>query len=512
MTTGIPWLEWGADAFARAAAEQKPVLLAIGAAWCRWTEEMDRVSYRDPAVVRLVTERFIPIRIDADRRPDVSERYTLGGWPTTAFLTPAGDILGGGTNLESGPLAVVLAQVATAFAARRAEIDQRIAEPAGAGRDTGTDSDPGAHGLDDDAGRWLDEQLLARFDETWGGFGSEPKRVYADALAAALLRCGDTANPDLTRVVTHTLDVIAERGLWDPVEGGFFRYCERRDWSEPHVEKVLTLNARLLELYLSASQLLDRPDYADRAAAIIRFVHGTFADPDGGFYASQRADPAYVALSSLEARRGRAAPPIDRTVYTDATAVMASAYMLGSSILGDRSLVEFAATSIDRVVMETYERGGGVGHNATKAPVARGLLTDHVTISAALLDLYDLTGQDVYLDMPRELMSYCEQSMWDEAGFTDRARANLTGHDAPVGLLREPHRPLGLNCRAATVLARLAVCADEPRYLDQAVRTLACQTPVYREHGLDGAAYVLALDAVRHARSDEVQEHLKPEV
>ena len=99
MTTEeIPWLEWGADTFARAAAEQKPVLLAIGAAWCRGTEEMDRVSYRDPAVVQLVTERFIPIRIDADRRPDVSERYTLGGWPTTAFLTPAGEILGGGTN------------------------------------------------------------------------------------------------------------------------------------------------------------------------------------------------------------------------------------------------------------------------------------------------------------------------------------------------------------------------------------------------------------------------------
>ena len=498
MTTGIQWLEWGADAFARAAAEQKPVLLAIGAAWCRWTAEMHRVSYRDPAVVRLVTERFIPIRVDADRRPDVSERYTLGGWPTTAFLTPAGEMLSGGTHLESGPLLAVLAQVATAFAARQAEVDPRVAEPADADRDSGTDAPPGAHGLDEDAGPWLDELLLARFDETWGGFGMEPKRVHADALAAALLRCRVTDNPDLTRVVTHTLDVIADRGLWDSVEGGFFRYCERRDWSEPHVEKVLTLNARLLELYLSASQQFDRPDYADRAAAIIRFVHRTLADPTGGFRASQRADPAYAALSSIEARRSRSGPPIDHAVYTDATAVMASAYVLGSSILGDRSLVEFAATSIDRVVEETYERGGGVGHNATEAPVVRGLLTDHVTISAALLDLYDVTGQDVYLDMPRELMSYCEQSMWDEAGgFADRARANLAGPDAPVGLLREPHRPLGLNCRAAIVLARLAVCADEPRYQDQAVRTLASQTPVYREHGLDGAVYVLALEQIK---------------
>ena len=502
MTTqGIPWLEWGADTFARAAAEQKPMLLAIGAAWCRWTEEMDRISYRDPGVVRLVTERFIPIRIDADRRPDVSERYTLGGWPTTAFLTPEGEILGGGTYLEPAPLVAVLEQVATAFATRRTEIDARVGEPAGSGRDTHTGADPAAFGLDEDAGRWLDELLLARFDQTWGGFGSAPKRVYADALAAALLRCRDTANPDLTRVVTHTLEAIAERGLWDPVEGGFFRYCERYDWSEPHVEKVLTVNARLLELYLSASTLLDRKDYADRAAAIIQFVHRTFADPDGGFFASQRADPAYAALSSLEARRGRAVPPIDRTVYTDGTAVMASAYMLAGSILEDRSLIEFAATSIDRVVMETYERGGGVGHSATGTPVARGLLTDHVTISAALLDLYDATGQEVYLDMPRELMAFCDHSMWDEVGgFTDRARTSLSGHDAPVGLLREPFRPLGLNCRAAIVLARLAVFADEPKYQDLAVRTLASQTPVYRAHGLDGAAYVLALDHIHTAR------------
>ena len=509
----IRWLEWGADAFARAAAQQKPVLLAIGAAWCRWTEEMDRVSYRDPGVVRLVTECFVPVRIDADRRPDVSERYTLGGWPTTAFLTPAGEILGGGTYLDPESLAVVLEQVATVFAARREEIDRRTAEPAGAGRDTGTGAHGQAPGLDEDAGHWLDEEFLARFDQTWGGFGSAPKRVHADALAAALIRCRDTANPDLTHVVTHTLDAIAERGLWDPVEGGFFRYCDRRDWTEPHVEKVLTANARLLELYLSASRLLDRTDYADRAVAIIRFIHGTFADPDGGFFASQRANPAYVALSSLEARRGRAVPPIDRTVYTDATAVMASAYVLGTSVLGDRSLIEFAATSVDRVVMETYERGGGVGHNATRAPVARGLLTDQVTISAAMLDLYDVTGQEAYLDMPRELMGYCDQSMWDAAGgFTDRVRANLAGHDAPVGLLRQPHWPFSLNCRAAMVLARLAACADEPRYRDLAVRTLACQTSVYREHGLDGAAYVLALDAVRRARSDDGQEGPKPEV
>ena len=179
MTTepdAIPWLEWGVDAFARAAAEHKPVLLAIGAAWCASTDEMDRVSYCDAGVVRLVTERFIPVRIDADLRPDVSERYTLGGWPTTAFLTPSGEILGGGTYVEPAPLVVLLEQVAEAFATRRTEIDRRVAEPA-VGRDTGTGPAPAVPRLDEDAGRWLRTDPGSLRPDL-GRLRLEPKRVY----------------------------------------------------------------------------------------------------------------------------------------------------------------------------------------------------------------------------------------------------------------------------------------------------------------------------------------------
>ena len=123
----IAWREWGAEAFARATAEHKPILLFVGAAWCRWTAEMDRFSYRDPRVVHLVADRFLPVRVDAERRPDVSARYTLDGWPTTAFLTPDGDLLGGGTYLDADALATVLADVAGAFAGRRADIADRAA-------------------------------------------------------------------------------------------------------------------------------------------------------------------------------------------------------------------------------------------------------------------------------------------------------------------------------------------------------------------------------------------------
>ena len=553
----IVWLAWGPDAFARAAAEQKPILLFIGTAWCRWTAEMDRFSYRDARVVRLVADRFLPVRVDAERRPDVSARYTLDGWPTTAFLTPDGDLLGGGTYLDADALTAVLADVAEAFAGRRADIDARAAAartasaPAGkpgsgektapgGGADPGTKADhfgkadpdeetdpderaspgektgPGGkvdraagvaptdgHAaddavLDDGGGQWLHDLLLASFDATWAGFGAGPKRVDAAALAAALPRCRETRTPDLTRIVTRTLDAMAGGGLWDPVDGGFCRYCAERDWSDPAPEKLLLPNARLLDLYLTAATLFEREDYADRARAIVRFVHGTLADAEGGFFASQQAAPD-------PDRPGHSPAPgagaIDRTVYTDATAVTASAYVRAASVLEDRSLLEFAAESVDRVVMATYERGAGVGHTATGESAPRGLLGDQVMASIALLDLYEATGQPVYLDMPRELMAYCHGTLWDETGgFADRD-PTLRGPDAPVGLLRHPVYPLDLNCRAAVVLARLADLAEEPGYLELARRTLMRQTPAYRGLGLDGAAYVLALDAVSGASS-----------
>ena len=482
----IGWHEWGPDAFARAAAEQKPILLFIGTAWCRWTAEMDRFSYRDPRVVHLVADRFLPVRVDAERRPDVSARYTLDGWPTTAFLTPDGDLLGGSTYLDADALTTVLADVAGAFAGGRADIEARAAAR--------TDRHPADHaGLDDGAGPWLHGLLVARFDETSAGFGDGPKRVDADALAAALLWCRATSDSDLTSVVTRTLDAMAGGDLWDSVDGGFFRYCEGPDWSDPAPEKLLEPNARLLDLYLSASTLFGREDYADRARAIIRFAHGTLADADGGFFASQRA------VSDPERPEHSPAPgagAIDRTVYTDATAVMASAYVHGASVLDDDSLLQFAAESVDRVVMATYERGAGVGHAATGAPSPRGLLVDQVLASTALLDLYEATGQPVYLDVPRELMAYCRHALWDGArGFADRD-PTLQGSDAPVGGLRDPVYPLDLNCRAAIVLARLADLAEAPDCLTLARRTLARQTRAYRGLALDGAAYLLALEAV----------------
>src|SRR3954447_22619065 len=114
----VQWQPWGAAAFSRAARETRPVLLSISAAWCRACGEMDATAYADAGVAELIHQRFIPVRVDTDRRPDINERYNLGGWPTTAFLTADGRLITGGTFVAADRMTGVLARVADAYQSR----------------------------------------------------------------------------------------------------------------------------------------------------------------------------------------------------------------------------------------------------------------------------------------------------------------------------------------------------------------------------------------------------------
>lgn len=476
----VAWLPWGAAAFARARAERAPVLLHIGAAWCRWSAQMSRTTYRDPAVCRLVERAFVPVRVDADRRPDINERYNLGGWPTTVFLTPAGGLLGGETYVDAARMTALLERVAEAFARRRGEVDApRTPPPA-------RPSDPPASGRDLD--RWLEQQLLERFDPQHGGFGAGPKHVHAAAVRFALRRSGAAGGP-LREVASRTLDAIGWGGLYDDVDGGAFRYCAARDWTAPHVEKLLAVNAGVLELLLEGCVALGEPQYRERAAHLLRYVVGTLANREaGGFFASQHADADYYAAPAAE--RGRlAGPPVDRSVYAAGTARMAGALLRAAEVFGDSSLVEFAATSLERVAGETYERGGGVAHAVGDGEIARGLLADQVAVSDALLDLYAAAERDVYLDLAQELMRFCLRALWDagRGGFVDRVVA-----EDDVGLLREPLRPFAVNCTAVRVLARLGRLTGRDDFRERAAATLESLLPEVRGQGVDAAPWGLA--------------------
>lgn len=487
----VAWLDWTREAFARAEAEQKPILLSIGASWCSSCHEMDRTSYADPAIAALINERFVPIRVDADRRPDITERYSLGGWPTTAFLTPSGEILGGGTYVPPDRFVQVLRQVADAFATRRAEIDAQADET---GRRRGAERDaPAGAGPDVDAPAWIASRMIEEFDETHGGFGVEPKFPHADALALAIAELRARPDRRLERVVVLTLDAVGSGGLYDDVEGGFFRYCTTRDWMRPHTEKMLETNAALLRVYLEAWSAFGHASHRERAVGVLRYVHATLADrAEGGFFASQQADDRYYGLHSREERRGVPAPSVDRSLYADLNGQMAAAYLLASARFDDSSLAEFAIRSLERVLEAAYERGRGVAHFVDAGSRLEGLLADQVYVSAALLEAFEAARRDVYLDLAQELILFALRHLWDErgGGFFDRVSGH---HGTDVGLLREPLKPLVANCEAARVLARLAVATGRADLHDRAVTTLAALAGAYRRHGPFGAPYGLAV-------------------
>ena len=325
----VGWREWGQAAFAEAAEKGRPVLLSISAVWCHWCHVMDRTTYQDPEVIERIGGHFVPVRVDSDRRPDVNSRYNMGGWPTTAFLTPEGEILTGATYLPAGTMRELLDRVATFHAEHREDIRQevagrkRVAPPAlPAGASAGLDATEALS-----AAREVARSLAEAYDPDHGGFGVQPKFPQPKALEYLLvtyLRDAARGDPQRARwasrhleMVETTLRAMGQGGMYDHVAGGFFRYSTTRDWSVPHYEKMLEDNAQLLAIYARLARLTADPVYLDTVRDVVRYLEDWLRSDDGYFCGSQDADEAYYALDAAgrEERRDTA-PRVDRTLYS----------------------------------------------------------------------------------------------------------------------------------------------------------------------------------------------------
>jgi uncharacterized protein YyaL (SSP411 family) len=458
----VAWLPWDAGAFDRARAERKPVLLCVATTWSESCDHMDRTSYADPATAFLINDAFVPIRVDADRRPDISERYALGGWPTTAFLTPEGVLLGGGTYVDAERLPRVLQEVREVFA-RGVHRDPGLhlkAEATGGSSSTGSSADA------------IRARIFDDYDDEHGGFGSGAKFPHTAALHLALARRAN--DPRYERIVTTTLDAMGWSGLYDDAGGGFFRCSATRDWSRPFCEKTLEVNAQLLRIYVDAADALGVARFAERATGVLGYVQATLPDPDGGWYGSE----------------GRAAG-VDRVLYADANASMVSSLLRAAGVFDDASLRDLALRSLERVLLACYRPGFGVAHYHDGRPQVRGLLGDQIAMALAHLDAYEATGNVVYEMMAEELAHYAVRELWDgsDAGFFDRI-----ADASDVGLLRVRLKPFVANCEAARMLGRLAVASGESEFARLATATLAAMAPRAAVQGPLAAHYLLAVE------------------
>jgi len=300
----VQWHPWGEAAFRRAQAEDKPILLDIGAVWCHWCHVMDRESYEDAEMARVINQHFVAVKVDRDERPDVDARYQAavsaisgqGGWPLTAFLTPDGRPYFGGTYFPRDDrfgrpgLERVLLTMAQVWRERREEALESAGSVMAA-----IEHNESFSGRGGDLSLALVDKIaasiLAQFDPRNGGFGSQPKFPHPGALDLLLETAMSRDNQQAGEAFCTTLEKMARGGVYDHLAGGFHRYSVDERWVVPHFEKMLYDNTELLRNYLHGFQSYAREDFAATAREIVHWLDTTMSDRErGGFYASQDAD------------------------------------------------------------------------------------------------------------------------------------------------------------------------------------------------------------------------------
>ena len=300
----VQWRPWGEAAFAQAQAEDKPILLDIGAVWCHWCHVMDRESYEDPEVAKLINEHFVAIKVDRDERPDVDARYQAavsaitgqGGWPLTAFLTPDGRPYFGGTYIprEDRYGRPGIAKVLLAMAQVWRERKDEALETAGSVM-AAIEQNESFSGHGSELSLALVERIaasaLGKFDPRNGGFGSQPKFPHPSALDLLLHIAMNRDNEQANQAFTVTLEKMARGGVYDQLAGGFHRYSVDERWVVPHFEKMLYDNTELLRNYVHGFQSVVSEEFLETAKEIVGWLDSNMTDRErGGFYASQDAD------------------------------------------------------------------------------------------------------------------------------------------------------------------------------------------------------------------------------
>lgn len=308
----VDWYAWGDEAFEKARAEDKPVLVSIGYSACHWCHVMEHESFENESTASIMNEHFVCIKVDMEERPDVDQIYMTfvqlttgrGGWPMNVFLTPEKLPFFGGTyfppdrrfNMPSWPQ--ILESVAEAWREKRDDLMHSAVDILGEMRRISI-----GEFKPDSLSEELLDTAFASFDRTFdsanGGFGGAPKFPPAMGLEFLLRYWKRTGNERALEIVRRTAEKMADGGIYDQIGGGFHRYSVDAVWLVPHFEKMLYDNAQLARLYLHLYQITltdgrvsarDSEFFKRIATEILEYVRREMLDPLGGFYSTQDAD------------------------------------------------------------------------------------------------------------------------------------------------------------------------------------------------------------------------------
>jgi uncharacterized protein YyaL (SSP411 family) len=465
--TEVAWRAFEPAAFEEAADRELPVLLSIATPWCRPCREMDRQVYADPEIAALIQSSFVPVRADGDRRPRVRDRYTMGGFPSTVFLTPAGEILTGGTLFEPDPFREVIERVEQLWTERGVE----------AGRvPRSLRSDPPSATITpavlEEIESLLAGQVRESFDPEYGGWGTGAKFPLPAAVAFALKRAPEYA--------TRTLDPVRQH-LLDSADGGFFRYAGARDWSDPHREKLLDANAALLWAFAAAYLHTGDGAYRETAAGLVDFLTGALWTGEAFAGCETPAAESYYRLKPSE-RTNETGPGIDGTVLADRNGLAIEALLTHHAYTDDERAREYAARALGHLEAELIKDGVVRRYADPEAP--RGLLLDHARVCRGFATAAQVLDP-AYADTAAGVADRAIERLRTGAGFVDGPREG-------GGLLDRGLYPIDASAELANALVDVYVLTDEERYWEAAWDAVAAFAGARERFGVEVAAYATA--------------------
>ena len=585
----VDWYAWKPEAFERARAEQKPILVSIGYSTCHWCHVMERESFEDEAVAAFMNEHFINIKVDREERPDVDAIYMEacqlltggGGWPLNCFLTPDAKPFYAGTYFPPRP-----AHNRPAWL----QLLQHLSDIWENKRDTATEqAERLLANIQRNDGIFVAAEPLnpltaqssnfevafgrirAQFDHAEGGFGGAPKFPSTMALEWMLNWHYFSGNTEALEHALFSLDKMARGGIYDQIGGGFARYATDREWLVPHFEKMLYDNALLVNVLSDAHKLnrsLSTANVQQFSSIIeqsLAYIAREMTNPNGGFYSAQDADSegiegkffvwekseidqilgdnsdlfcnfygvkqdgnwedknilsrphTYEAFAAgngltvealqkrlntsaeklLVIRSKRIWPGLDNKILLGWNALMTSAYLSAFTALGHEAYRDAAIRNIDFLLQNFQNKeispantGGHFRHSASQA---FAFLDDYAYLIAALIDLYEVTFEQRYLQLAAECTAYVFDHFHDaESGmffYTDVDQTDILFRKKD---LYDNATPSG-NSTMVHNLQRLGILLDRPEWRESASRMLNAMRETVEKYPLSFMRWGTAL-------------------
>ena len=509
----IRWNDWGQAAFERARAENKPVMLFLGAFWCGVCQRMDETTFSDTETIALLNAYFVPVRVEDAQRPDIDVRYNRNGWPTIVFLSAEGDYLASVNYLSPKDFSDVLVRVHVGYQERTAEAAADSSGAPLAAPSTGQSHDRAAVETPDtrattavpeppapaqpsgaprpDAVDDIASIIRGLADPVHGGYEADRKFPHCAANEFLLQRykaTGDSRDLNHVRLTLYNMHLSKTH---DP-EGGFFRYSSKRDWSEPHHEKLLADHAGLLDNALHVFELTGEAFFRELAEEILDYLDRGFRDSAQPYFHGCRD---YIRVTP-----GRDNPPgsllhrnrgmfsiTDPWMYTDANARAVSACLRAARTLGREDCRERALETLRFLLERCWDGSRGMAHYFDDEPRLRGLLTDQALMGRALADGFEAAGDPVFLERAETLAGFIRTRLRNPAGgFFDVAERGAAFLRYPLTLVNE-------NGAAARFFLKLHHLTAKPDHLDAALWALRCYHGDFTDHGVHAAEYGMAL-------------------